>query len=120
MVAEGMSSDAGPRERYEGRPLLILLENFVLACIGALSAETTARVADLTRRAFGAPPDADWMEVLRTQLDLGPGICDTIRERWQAAVAHLEEAGEPSDPIAFARGIVDANFTPLIEPIGGE
>lgn len=117
-----MSGDGDPqlRERYAGRPLLILLENYVLACIGVLSAESTARVADLTRRGFGAPPEADWMEVLRTQLDLGPGICDSIRERWQAAVAQLEAAGEAADPVAFARGIVDANFTPLIEPIPGE
>lgn len=116
-----MSGDVEPqpRDRYEGRPLLILLENFVLACIGALSAETAARVADLTRRGFGAPPDADWMEVLRTQLDLGPGICDSIRARWQSAVAQLQETGEAADPVAFARGVVDANFTPLIERIPG-
>lgn len=108
------------RQRYEGRPLLILLENFVLACIGALSAATTARIAGLTRRAFDAPADADWMELLRTQLDLGPGICDSIRERWQTAVAQLEQQGETVDPVAFARGIVDVNFAPLIERIPEE
>lgn len=103
------------RERYEGRPLLILLENYVLACIGALSAEATARVADLTRRGFGAPPDADWMEVLRTQLDLGPGICDSIRDRWRRGLARLEQTGETADPVVFARGIVDVNFAPHID-----
>jgi hypothetical protein len=117
-----MSSDVDPelRERYDGRPLLILLENYVLACIGALSAESTTRIADLTRRAFGAPPDADWMEVLRTQLDLGPGVCDSIRARWQTAAGILQEVGDPLDPIAFAQGFVDANFTPLIDPIPGK
>jgi len=110
--------DPQPRDRYEGRPLLILLENFVLACIGALSAEATERVADLTRRGFGAPPDADWMDVLRTQLDLGPGICDSIRARWQAAVAQLQQTGQPAEPVAFAPGIVDANFAPLIDRAG--
>lgn len=117
-----MSSEVDPqlRRRYEGRPLLILLENFVLACIGALSAETTARIAGLTRRGFDAPPDADWMEVLRTQLELGPGICDSIRERWQTAVAQLEQRGEPVDPVAFARGVVDANFAPLLDRIPEE
>ena len=115
-----MSGDVDPQERYAGRPLLILLENYVLACIGALSAEDMARVGDLALRGFGAPPEADWMEVLRTQLDLGPGICESIRARWQAGVARLETAGETPDPVAFARGIVDANFTPLIEPISRE
>ena len=89
-----MYRDVDPqlRQRYDGRPLLILLENYVLACVGALSTEDTARVADLARRGFGAPPEADWMEVLRTQLDLGPGICDSIRERWRSAIAQLEAA----------------------------
>jgi hypothetical protein len=115
-----MSSEMNPElhERYEGRPLLILLENFVLACIGALSAEATERIADLTRRGFGAPPDADWMEVLRTQLDLGPGICDSIRARWQASVAQLQQTGQPAEPVAFARGIVDVNFAPFIDQAG--
>jgi hypothetical protein len=102
-------------QRYEGRPLLILLENYVLACIGALTAEHTVRVADLTRRAFGAPSGADWMEVLRTQLDLAPTICDSIRERWQVAVTTLQAEGEPIDPVAFARGLVDANFAQYID-----
>ena len=107
-------ADAG---RYDGRPLLILLENFVLACIGALSAETIAGVADLTRRGFGAPPDADWMEVLRTELGFGPGICDSIREGWRTTLARLQDEGEPADPVWFARGIVDRNFTPFIDRI---
>ena len=103
------------RERYADRPLLILLENYVLACIGALSAETIAGVADVTRRGFGAPPDADWMEVLRTQFGFGPGICDSIRDRWRRGVARLEQTGEIADPVVFARAIVDANFTPYID-----
>lgn len=120
MAGTLVSTEVDPAlaDRYRGRPLLILLENFVLACIGALPEDRSRQVADAARRAFAAPADADWMEVVRAELELGPTICEAIQQRWAAAVALLEAAGEAADPVEFARGIVDGNFADLIDASG--
>lgn len=107
--------DAAPVSRDDSKPLLILLDNFVLACIGALTDERYAQIGEVVGRVFGAAPGSDWMEVLRTRLELGPTICDGIRDRWQQVVAGLEAEGKHADPVQFARGIVDRNFAPLLD-----
>ena len=68
------------------------------------------------RRTFDAPPDSDWMEVFRTQLDLPPEVYPGIRDAWQRSLIKLAEVGEPPDPIYFARGLVDRNFAAFINP----
>lgn len=109
------AADPALANRYDGKPLLILLDNFVLACIGALTDERYAKVGEAVSRAFGAAPGSDWMAELRTRLELGPGICDGIRDRWQRVVTAVEAEGKHADPVQFAREIVDRNFAPLLD-----
>jgi hypothetical protein len=39
-------------DRYAGRPLLILLENYVLSCIGQLPVDKEAGLLSITQRVF--------------------------------------------------------------------
>jgi hypothetical protein len=107
---EGLNSP-----RYKGRPLIILLENYVLDCIGALDEEQQSRLAGLVQHTFGG--DEDWKRTLRTTLQLEESVDDGIRELWAHDQHIAKEAGVELRPDEFARMIVDANFASLVEPL---
>jgi hypothetical protein len=44
-------------ERYKGRPLLIILENYVLDCIGELPPDKQALARSTVQRVFGGGDD---------------------------------------------------------------
>ena len=52
-----VSSEGLSQGRYTGRPLLILLENYVLDCIGALSPAKQAAMQVAVRRVYGGGDD---------------------------------------------------------------
>jgi hypothetical protein len=50
--------------RYEGKPLLMLLESYILDCIGQLPAEKEAGLPPIVQRLYGG--GEDWKATLRT------------------------------------------------------
>ena len=97
-------------ERYADRPLLILLENYVLDTIGELDAQTEAQVGNAVRSAFGGKKD--WRSTFRKQLGLDDMIDVEIHELWERF------GGESSDnptvqPIQFAKYIADVSFADI-------
>lgn len=104
--------------RYAGRPLLILLENYVLATIGHLTAEKDTLNASITRRIFGG--GEDWRATLRIALSLPASMDAELQTFWASYQENARHTTSPAVPEAFARHVVDENFAPLIERISGE
>ena len=44
-------------DRYKGKPLLILLENYVLDCIGCMPKDKVQAITTLTQRVYGGGDD---------------------------------------------------------------
>ncbi|MGV3659698.1 MAG: hypothetical protein ACO1TE_05930 [Prosthecobacter sp.] len=101
--------------RYAGRPLLILLENYVLSTIGCLAAEKEQLNASITKRIFGGGDD--WRATLRGTLRLEASIDDDLRQMWGAYQQNARTAGRTPVPEDFARRVADENFAHLIEPV---
>jgi hypothetical protein len=92
--------------RYDGRPLLRLLDSYVLALTSNLDRETELKVAKMVRATFGR--GADWMATLRRAINLPDDMDRRIRELWRA-----QPPG--TDPSVFAVAVSDDTFAPLID-----
>ena len=101
-------------ERFRGRPLLIVLENYVLAAIGVLPKDAEQRLTQLVKSVFGG--DDDWKKTVRQQLELAEGIDDSFRELWNRNQSIAQQDGIELHPVQFAKAVVDTNFAHLIEP----
>lgn len=101
--------------RYAGRPLLILLENYVLKTIGHLAPEKEQINASITRRIFGGGDD--WHATLRGTLRLEASLDDDLRQMWAEHQQAAQAAGTAAVPEDFARRVADENFAHLIEPV---
>ena len=114
MIGSSFGDDkGGPKgsERYVGRPLLRLLDYFVLASIGMLDAGADINAGDLVSREFGHA-GANWRTTLVRELKLPPDMEARIRTLWRSQPAGV-------DPIAFAVAVSDQTFAPLIDRIEG-
>ena len=100
--------------RYAGRPLLILLENYVLSCIGQLPANKESGVVIAVQRVWGGGPD--WKATMRSTLQLGESIDDSLRKMWATNQQRAKQSNVALSPEEFARMVVDENFSRLIEP----
>jgi hypothetical protein len=92
---------------YEGRPLLRLLDCYVLALTGNLHPEMEEKVAQTVRATFGGGPD--WKATLREAVKLPSNMDDRVRALWRS-----QPVG--TDPLAFALAVSNDNFLPMIDP----
>jgi hypothetical protein len=111
------TADAEP-ERYKGRPLLIILENYILDCIGALEPETQQRVQASVRHVFGG--DSDWKRTVRSVLHLEESFDAQIEQMWQRNQQIAAANKVTLHPVQFAKMLCDQNFTHLINTIDRE
>jgi hypothetical protein len=95
-------------ERYKGRPLVLVLENYVLDCIGELSPENRERVADVVQKAFGG--DHDWKQTIRRQLRIADALDESLRQMWAQNQQIARENQFDLLPVQFAKMVVDKNF----------
>lgn len=100
-------------DRYAGKPLLILLENYVLDCIGQFPEDKRAAMVAVTTRVFGG--DDDWKSTVRTTLQLGESLDEHLRQMWVTNQQIAAQTGQTLSPTDFARMVVDKNFSSLIE-----
>lgn len=106
------SVEAEP-ERYEGRPLLILLENYVLDVLGEVDAGKQQSLREMTQKVFGG--GEDWRETLRETLHLDSTTDESLLELWERNQQIAANANISLHPIQFAKMVADTNFVPLIE-----
>ena len=57
-----MPTDDWP-ERYRGKPMLVVIENYALSVIGALSSDKEASIGQIVKQTFGG--DDDWRSTVR-------------------------------------------------------
>lgn len=95
--------------RYAGRPLLLILDNYVADCIGALAAEKQAGLGALVKKAFGGGDD--WKKTIRETLKLHDSIDDSIRRAW----AEFKKDNPTTSPFVFAAAFSDRHFVPMME-----
>jgi hypothetical protein len=100
-------------ERYRGRPLLLVLEHYVLAAIGEMPDDKRAEVAVFVQTALGGGDD--WMLTVREKLHFHATMDEELREVWAKNRALAREHGLDLQPDHFAQLLVDENFTPLID-----
>ena len=102
--------------RYDKKPLLRLLECYVLDAIGELTAEHRTALEEmqpLLIKAFGKA--GTWDQVIAARMELPPALPSQIKELWHKNLARIGRVkGATLDPEDFARLFVDENF-PLQE-----
>jgi hypothetical protein len=103
-------------DRYRGRPLLLILEQYVLSTLGELTPDKEAVVRQVVQRLFGGGDD--WQATLRERLQLAASMDDELRSMWANNTATAREHGVSLLPVQFAKMVVDENFASVIERIG--
>jgi hypothetical protein len=92
--------------RYAGRPLLRLLDAYVMSVIGHLDLETEAQVARVTMDTFGG--GQDWKKTLRETVGLPKDLDNRILSAWSRQPRIM-------DPRAFTVAVSTQSFLPLID-----
>ena len=105
------SPEAEP-ERYAGRPLLIVLENYVLDCIGELPEDKQALARSIVQRVWSGGDD--WKATVRGQLHLESSMDEAMRGMWSRNQELARQHNQQLHPIQFAKMVVDQNFAHLI------
>ena len=101
------SAEADPA-RYNGRPLLMIMENYVLDCIGELPQDKQEAMRMVVQKAFGG--GADWKKTVRQQVDLKDTVDDSIRQMWENNKRIARENNTVLHPVQFAKMFADENF----------
>jgi hypothetical protein len=99
---------ASQAARYDGKPLLVILDNFVLSAIGHTSPETEHRLIQVVNRVW--PGAGDWKTRVCEQLQLAPNIEDELQALWRRNLQIAADAGAELSPQEFAVMVVDTNF----------
>ena len=102
-------------DRYEGRPLVLILERYVLSCIGENDREVN--MAAIVQKVWGG--DQDWRQTVRQQLELPESVDEAIRGIWEKNLLIARQNKTSLHPIQFAKMFVDSNFAMHIEKIHG-
>jgi hypothetical protein len=95
-------------DRYAGKPVLLLLESYVLSAIGALPPERHAKVRSLVQTVYGG--GSDWAKTVRGTLGLNEETEREFRALWEQSRKDSPQLGAEE----FARMVVEANFSELI------
>ena len=99
-------------DRYKGKPLLLLLENYVLDCIGCLPTNKIPTITGMIQRIYGG--GEDWKATLRSTLHLHESLDENLRQMWVHNQELAQQANQTLPPEDFARMVVDQNFSSLI------
>lgn len=97
--------------RYDGKPLLRLLELYVLKTIGELpesDAKTLELMAPKLRSTYRV--SGDWDEVVASVAGLSGTVPDAIRNMWMENSELAQKSGTELTPQQFSEMFVDANF----------
>ena len=99
---------------HKGRPLLLIIENYVLDCVGALGPERQLQIRAVVERAFGG--EAGWRRTVSGVLDLGESLDEELRRMWQQNQEIARANGTALHPAQFAKMVADQNLAHLINP----
>jgi hypothetical protein len=93
-------------ERYRGRPIILVLEAYVLDTLGELPPRMQELVPELVQRAFGGS-GGDWKATVRQQLRWKPEMDQAILDDWKRYQAKAEKEGQVANSLDFAQQFAD-------------
>jgi hypothetical protein len=108
-----MNPPVDPQRRYDGKPLLRLLDSYVLWVIGELRDEQESlleQMAPMLRQTWNRSQEL-WHEVLVAEMHFPATMPTAIREIWQKNQAIAATSGVTLTPLDFAYMFVDQNFS---------
>lgn len=98
--------------RYEGKPILRLLDAYVLDALGALDEKTARANEQMAPKIISAlhVEASSWQEAIERSMEMPPGSADELRARWEQYVHEALAAGVTPDVIAWTHKMVDVRF----------
>ncbi|RWC28207.1 hypothetical protein [Mesorhizobium sp.] len=97
--------------RYDGQPLLRLLELYVLWAIGELSQESEdglKKMAPKLQSIYGG--DGQWHDAIAKSMHMPEGMPAAIRDMWARNLKIAHDNNVTLTPQQFAEMFVDNNF----------
>jgi len=110
-ILAAMSDHRPNPDRYEGRPLLRLLDCYILDAIGELPPQQKATLEKLEptlQETFAST--GHWQEIVEEQMGLLPSVALGIQTLWAGFQADDERLGRQARPADFVREFVAQNF----------
>lgn len=101
--------DSNPR--YDRKPLVMLLERYVLKAIGELSRDEEDRLnamAPKLQATFGG--GGQWHEAIETAVRMEADTSQQIRDMWMRNLETARANGVKLTPQQFAEMVADSNF----------
>jgi hypothetical protein len=99
-------------DRYNGKPFLRLLDNYVLDAIGHLDPEVATALVKLEpklRQVYGGT--GGWREIVAAEMKFPEGMRGAIHELWESGRRkYLAGNGFEPNPSEFTQFFVDKNF----------
>jgi hypothetical protein len=97
-------------DRYEARPLLRVLECYVLWAVGELSEQALALREVTPKLQATFRREGTWFEIVQGEMNFSPEITESLQAMWQRDQQAASQAGESLDHEAWAREVVDTHF----------
>jgi len=98
-----------PNSRYEGQPMLLLLESFVLDVIGHLDQKRANSLLAMTpklRQTFNSS-SSDWKNIIREVLHMSSTIEIAILDLWIRNNEIAGDAGKSLEPLHYSQMFAD-------------
>ena len=98
-------------DRYSGKPLLRLLELYVLWSLGELSDEDALRLGAMASKlteTFGG--NGTWQDALETTMQMPSNMPELVRDMWAKNISIANNNGVELHPEQFAQKFVDSNL----------
>lgn len=100
------------------KPVVILLENYVLDRIGLLGQPDELTQKVIMEKAFGER--GDWRARLREELGLSPDLDAQLRAMWKQAQGLAAQEGKSLSAREFAEIVVEENFQETVAMVDAE
>lgn len=100
--------DVSLPQRYTEKPLLLLVESYVLRVLGLLDPRQDAAAEVVCRRVWPGHPVSEWDRVLRAELGWSESIDETIVRNWDRYVQAAQAQQVDPNPSEFAAMFADA------------
>jgi len=100
------------------KPVVILLENYVLDRIGLLGQTDELTQKVIMEKAFGEK--GDWRARLRDELGLTADLDEQLKAMWKQAQGLATQKGTSLGPRQFAEMVVEENFQDVVELVSAQ
>ena len=99
-------------DRYNGKPMLRLLECYTLRAIGQLETEYETMMAEMAPNFQSVyKVNGEWHEIIEKVMELPPHMPELIRDMWNKNQEIALQNNTTLSPQTFAEMFVDQNLT---------